>query len=344
MKIQLYAILCFIMTALGGASTTGHVRRRLSPPLICRLVLVDSLDDPHLPAEEQVEQEEEYKCLLNNSAMSYKLDLPSGFLDEHPHFESGRARVSITNASPVWDPSSMMPPSISLSPDSTFTMLDDNDDDDHGRRLTTFAHRSHGNKTVLILRITAPDHEVEVSGELLSHVTLNTTNWSVASQYTACSYGKFNLLPAEGPGVVNGVLELNVSFTVRHADPEYLEPLVAQQAEAALGLADGSLDDTYDFILFVFPFGTRRNGCCERWYGFAPIGGQRSFYNDEAGAWPSVVGHELGHSLGLYHSGQDGNPYGDKTGLMGASHSGHKLSKKCFNGAKYFYVSTTRMS
>ena len=44
--------------------------------------------------------------------------------------------------------------------------------------------------------------------------------------------------------------------------------------------------------------------------------------------------HEMGHNLGLMHFGEGNDSYGDESGVMGYSYSGHEGPKMCFNPAK----------
>jgi hypothetical protein len=54
---------------------------------------------------------------------------------------------------------------------------------------------------------------------------------------------------------------------------------------------------------------------------------------------------KIGHNLGYAHSGEDGNPYGDTTGMMGYLSGAD--TPKCFNGAKSWqtgwYTTKTRV-
>jgi hypothetical protein len=45
-----------------------------------------------------------------------------------------------------------------------------------------------------------------------------------------------------------------------------------------------------------------------------------------------TVMHEMGHNLGLLHSGEKGNDYGDVSGYMGYGQRDETTPRKCFNG------------
>ena len=44
--------------------------------------------------------------------------------------------------------------------------------------------------------------------------------------------------------------------------------------------------------------------------------------------------HEIGHTLGLHHSGENSNSYDDLSGQMGVSYKGKVGGRRCFNPAK----------
>jgi hypothetical protein len=44
--------------------------------------------------------------------------------------------------------------------------------------------------------------------------------------------------------------------------------------------------------------------------------------------------HEVGHTMGLTHSNEDGRPYADFSGYMAAGYKSTDWPRKCFNGHK----------
>jgi hypothetical protein len=44
--------------------------------------------------------------------------------------------------------------------------------------------------------------------------------------------------------------------------------------------------------------------------------------------------HEIGHTMGLTHANENGQPYADSTGYMAAGYKDTDWPRKCFNGHK----------
>lgn len=327
------------LTASAFQNTSSLRGARPVPSILCRVLLVDAMyaiDDEYQDAD----KDQEFKCILvtdqdHTDSTMYSLDLPSDFVNAHPHLGTGETFVSITKGRPVWEPGSMQPPSIAIPTNATITVVDP---PDHARRRleTHRENRTHGNKTVLVLRITSLDGAVKLSKETLSErifgIGANSPKRTVTSQYNNCSFGKLNLVPAQGQGIVNGVAEISIPSNNFNVNPEYLEPLAVREAEALLGIDD--LEASFDHILFVFPYGTLRQGYRPDWYAYAVIGGKRTFYNNDNAGFLTIVMHEIGHNFGLYHSSEKGDYYGDTSGLMGSSYRMVDYPYKCFNGHK----------
>lgn len=86
----------------------------------------------------------------------------------------------------------------------------------------------------------------------------------------------------------------------------------------------------YKYNLFVIPKGTPA-----KFYGLAtlgcPAGECFSWYNTET-YQPNLFLHELGHNLGLHHSGRLNDEYGDPTCVMGSQ------PNRCWNAAHRYIL------
>jgi hypothetical protein len=106
---------------------------------------------------------------------------------------------------------------------------------------------------------------------------------------------------------------------------------IATQAKAAASAA-GYVLSSYARLVYVFP----SNAC--GWWGLGTVGGNPSqaWIHTKYGFSVKVVGHELGHNLGLFHShsldcgsasvaasGCSTSEYGDVFDLMGSNSGGH---------------------
>ena len=316
----LLACACIVIPALRVQASDPGIRGSRPKSIICHVLEIDVLDSID-ELQEEIQEDPEFKCKLvdhqgHTSGMKYTLDLPPDFVQAHPHLGNGESFVSIAGGRAVWKPESMKPPTILYEhSNSTIQVVDS--PVHAGRYLKSRESRTHGNKTILVLRVTSLDATVQLSKETLSErifgIGENVPRNTVSSQYSACSFGKLNFIPAEGSDIVNGVAEISISTNVANMNPDYLEAVVATEAEAMLGT---SLDDTFDHILFVYPAGTLRYGYRSRWFAYADIGGQRTFYNNENAGYLSMVMHEIGHNFGLYHSSEHSRTYGDTSGRL----------------------------
>ena len=61
-----------------------------------------------------------------------------------------------------------------------------------------------------------------------------------------------------------------------------------------------------------------------------------SVYNDEICRYPNIQLHEVGHNLGLDHSGIGNDEYADESGFMGygTDRDDEPRDLRCFNGPK----------
>jgi len=194
-----------------------------------------------------------------------------------------------------------------------------------------------GEHTALVVRLLvnglAPNStQDEIRSEVFGSGSADTWNLNL---FEKCSHGQYKVVPFTGryAGQLDtngGVMDLDLG---NHAETDLLH---YEKTASALLPYDGSVD----FILFVLPSG---GFDWEDKLALATINGRYSMYDDSNILNPFVVGHELGHSLGLKHSADVSDPdheYGDHTCLMGNGYASDDLRKDfdenthCFNNAK----------
>ena len=135
-----------------------------------------------------------------------------------------------------------------------------------------------GNRSVLAVRVSFLDKQPSYSADRLSDVLFGDDNGSITlrSQYGACSFGKLNLIPANGANIIKGVAEIFVRRNTSEMTRFYAEQTARDEAEHLLG----EIEDEIDHILFCMPPGIRYDDSREEWAAYAYVGSGLSFYND----------------------------------------------------------------
>jgi hypothetical protein len=148
---------------------------------------------------------------------------------------------------------------------------------------------------------------------------------NLVSQYRACSYDKLRFAPTTESGTTNGVYEVSITQTVAGVD----NTVVREAALTVLTQKFGDWTSKFDHVMLCLPPGTSGS-----WIAYAYVNSYLTVYNNE---WCNSVSgqmHEIGHNLGLGHSGEGSETYADQTGIMGYSYLNSDGPIMCFNGAK----------
>ena len=288
--------------------------------------------------------EEVYACTFDDSqeavgGMAYKINLPGAFVNENRKcIVNGACYVDIPGGQVLDD--DISEPTIEF-PEATVMSVKDKSksDSERSRKLLTT-----GSNPVLVVRVQASDSSCDPTSEELAGSVFGIGNQalshSMVSQYYSCSQEQFTVHPIDGNNVVNGVLDVTISEKAWGTNIFSITNTMFQAASAAVG---SSLSETPRHIMYCVPYGTTYSGS-KNWVAFAHVGGYNSWYNDN---WCNMLSaqvsalnslclsstkasvclttlyflifqmHEIGHNLGMQHSNENGQSYGDQTGLMG---------------------------
>lgn len=149
---------------------------------------------------------------------------------------------------------------------------------------------------------------------------------SLSNQIRDCSYNQMNVQPATQFSS-NGIIDMRIDmlaseFGSSGSFGDYAKSVAKQKL--------GSSYDRADLVIYCLPEIPGLD-----WAGYAWVFGHESFYNNRYCDNHEVLLHEVGHNMGLGHSGQDDEEYGDFAGTMGAPYS---YGKMCFNPAKSYQL------
>jgi hypothetical protein len=114
-----------------------------------------------------------------------------------------------------------------------------------GRRLAS------GTKTVLVVRIEAPDGETSVNEQTLFNEVF--LGHSLKKMYHDCSYGELNLIPYTGNGIAQGVTTISISDPVKGTTNDAIRNAAVNALNNKLG---GKADQLVDFVMMCIPPGT----------------------------------------------------------------------------------------
>jgi hypothetical protein len=298
--------------------------------LSCRIIAVDVEAD----LSEGNVVDDSFRCLTEDG-MLYSLYLPSEFIQEHSDLARGETHVLIPSGHAIIEEDENGLPAI-VYPNTTslVTIPPPN------RRLLSVQDRREGVKRVLVLRVDGADSRLSLTQSDLSKrifgIGSGAPAVNIRSQYQACSFGKFRVVPAIGTGITNGVATVTIG-NVKGKNPFNLENQAVTAAQNKLQIGD--LEAVFDHVLICLPPGTLYDGTRAQWYAYGYLNYYRTVYNDKWGGYYSVPMHEIGHNLALQHS-SEGSPsgYGDQSGMMGYSYSEIGAPSMCFNGHKNYLL------
>jgi hypothetical protein len=155
------------------------------------------------------------------------------------------------------------------------------------------------------------------------------------SQMNACSYGAATIEPA-GSTVVdgetyNGIVEVDVGIAAAGANYMTLQSEVLNAFWAKFG-------NDFDLVMIAQAPGSVNYSGSTGWLAYAFVNGWLSVYNEGWMGPVSAQMHEVGHNIGLQHSGRPGqSEYADISDFMGYAFSEDDTSM-CYNAAKNYQL------
>ena len=181
-----------------------------------------------------------------------------------------------------------------------------------------------GGLAVVVVRVSC-----KVTGQVVTKSLVNVMQdvfedaSCLKSQMEGCSNGKVQI--NKGPN--NGGVDLEINDCSS-------EPAATNAATTALTSILGNHPSNYPktYFMYCMPPGIGFSGIA-----YAYINSWLSVYNNEWCGYVSAQLHEVGHNLNLAHAGENGEEYGDKTGVMGSSYSWDDMSM-CFNAPNMFQL------
>jgi len=164
---------------------------------------------------------------------------------------------------------------------------------------------------------------------------------NMKSQMFDCSWGQYEIIPGVNPSsnldiseheIAPGIIEVSIGLNLEGNDRYSIRNAVTTAVQELLGF---TLPGPFDHVMYML------EGCYTDcgWAGYAYINSWNQVYQGRYYSLTGVQVHELGHNLGMAHSGGlDGATYTDHTCMMGNPLYSDDVGKMCFNPAKNWYL------
>lgn len=217
--------------------------------ILCHLTDIDALDD----SNDEDKESNELVCHHDHDLGfrdTLAVTLPGSVLEEYEALiQSGAAHLCIPRRFRVGN-SIVVPEGTNVKPYQR-------------RKLLSHKDYTIGTKRVLAVRITSasgeePDESVEDIQAAIFGSGDDTSFTSVVHQYEAVSHGQLQLIPAQGSGIENGVIQVQLpdSFAGKEIQSDLTSNILAMTREA-VGLP---LDEVAEHFIFCLPSNSLLNG------------------------------------------------------------------------------------
>ncbi|EJK70780.1 hypothetical protein THAOC_07835 [Thalassiosira oceanica] len=289
-------------------------------------------DGTTLPIETTDEQLRELQDLLNSGRLI-----------------SAETAIKVTSTAPLSGAAALTAEQTSVSlPSGGIQLVQKSEDEmtvEDIERRNRRLNGDEGVKKVLVVRVKDSQGR-QVSG---NHKT-QSNKWfgtygdqvTLKSQFDACSYGKYRVsndygdVPWKNKLSSPGVLEVTIPVSLSTSTQSQMRIAVAKEVQNTLGI---SLPGPFEHVAFVVQDCYSVGGDICGWSAYAYINHWLSVFIKDNWRYPAVTMHEMGHNLGLAHSGGlDGKTYTDHTCLMGNPLWEDDIAKMCFNPVKTFQL------
>lgn len=190
-----------------------------------------------------------------------------------------------------------------------------------------------GTATALVVRVSGGGHSPARSradvGDKVFGYGGDRLNLNI---FEKCSYGKFKVVPFEGTvngqTISKGVVDVDIGYDPRgHQDNKVVRDALNKIKDI---YGQDNIDDV-DHTMLYLPRGTISGGR-DNWLAYAHAPGWMGVYNGDWMVATTTIAHELGHNLNLHHANENGQEYGDQSGIMGFGEMNLDGPDSCFNG------------
>jgi hypothetical protein len=152
--------------------------------------------------------------------------------------------------------------------------------------------------------------------------------------------------PAQGNGIVRGVIDLKAPSNICSMTYQEVGNWAFSQNEVSSLFTSGSYAKiTHKMLIMPNAKSSNGQGCVDFRGGAAwgQVNRSISWYQSRSASYPAVQVHEIGHNLGMKHSGAPDSNGNFKEYLDGNGYMGNRAiwdeegSNMCFNAAKMWY-------